>query len=48
MINRTAFENELLSRWERTNVVAAKSTHACGREDLGQGTERFPLSRNAA
>ena len=41
MINRTVFENELLSRMERTNVVAAKRTHASGRDDLTRRTERF-------
>lgn len=41
MINRTVFENELLSRMERTNVVAAKRTHARGRDDLARRTEWF-------
>jgi hypothetical protein len=48
MINRTVVENELLQRWESTNVVAASRTRGSGREDLAQRTERFQLSRDAA
>ena len=48
MINRTVLENELLSRWESTNVIAPTRTYASGREDLGQRTERFQLSRDTA
>jgi hypothetical protein len=47
MINRTVLEIDLLSHWISTNVVAANRTHARGRQDLAQRTERFPLSREA-
>jgi hypothetical protein len=42
MINRTVLENELFSHWQSTTVASHAS-----REDLGQRTERFQLSRNA-
>ncbi len=46
MINRTAIENELFSHRQSTTVASARRTHASGREDFGQRTERFELSHN--
>ena len=43
MINRTAFENELFSHWQRTTVASAWRTHASGREELGQRTQPLPV-----
>ena len=47
MINRTVIENELFSHCQSTTVASARRTHASGREDRGQRTEQFQLSRNA-
>ena len=48
MINRAVFENELFSHCQSMTVAFAGRTCARGRDDRGQRTERFPLSRNAA
>jgi hypothetical protein len=47
MINRTVFENEPFSHCQSTTVASVRRRHANGREDLGQRTQRFHLSRIA-
>ena len=47
MFNRNAIENELFSHSQSTTVASARRTLARGREDRGQRTEQWQLSRNA-